>query len=129
MAEAATKLPVRSEKSATPAPAGNWTVPFDNFRREIDRLFDDFHPFDWRLPSSRTLLGLEMPKLRVSGWAVAPARQRRPPSRILAPTLRQGNGPGSHARSAAWPTGARRYDERSRDKPSVSPDRSAPALH
>lgn len=71
MAEAATKLPVRSEKSATPAPAGNWTVPFDNFRREIDRLFDDFHPFDWRLP--RSMLGLEKPSLRGSGWAVAPA--------------------------------------------------------
>lgn len=73
MAEAATKLPVKSEKGAMPAPAGNWITPFENLRREMDRLFDDFHPFDWRLPSPRSMLGLEMPKLRALGWAVAPA--------------------------------------------------------
>ncbi|TIO04119.1 MAG: Hsp20/alpha crystallin family protein, partial [Mesorhizobium sp.] len=47
MAEAATKLPVKTEKSTAPAPAGNWTAPFESLRREIDRLFDDFHPFDF----------------------------------------------------------------------------------
>jgi HSP20 family protein len=73
MAEAATKLPVRSVKSAAPAPAANWTAPFESLRREIDRLFDDFHPFDWRLRSPRSMPGLEMPKLQSIGWAVAPA--------------------------------------------------------
>jgi HSP20 family protein len=38
MAEA-TKLPVKTEKSAT-SPA-SWT-PFESLRREVDRLFDDF---------------------------------------------------------------------------------------
>jgi len=73
MAEAATKLSVKTEKSTAPAHAASWATPFESLRHEIDRLFDDFHPFDWRLPSSRSLLGLEMPKLRTIGWAVAPA--------------------------------------------------------
>jgi HSP20 family protein len=73
MAEAATKLPVKTDKSATPAPAGNRTSPFESLRREIDRLFDDFHPFGWGLPSTRSVFDLEMPKLRDAGWAIAPA--------------------------------------------------------
>jgi HSP20 family protein len=72
MPEAATKLPVKSEKSSIPAPSGNWPTPFENLRREIDRLFDDFHPFGWRLPSPRSMFDLEMPKLG-GAWAVAPA--------------------------------------------------------
>ncbi|TIO50164.1 MAG: Hsp20/alpha crystallin family protein, partial [Mesorhizobium sp.] len=48
MAEAATKLPVKSEKNAlAPARSDNWMGPFESLRREIDRLFDDFHPFDF----------------------------------------------------------------------------------
>ena len=73
MAEAATKLPVRTEKSTAPAPSGNWTAPFESLRREIDRLFDDFHPFDFRLPSTRSLFAHELPSLRNAGWSVAPA--------------------------------------------------------
>ncbi len=72
MAEAATKLPV--EKSTTPAksPAKprEW-APFESLRREIDRLFDDFRPFDWRLPSR--LPGVEVPRLSRAEWQVAPA--------------------------------------------------------
>ena len=71
MAEA-TKLPVKTEKTTAPAKAAEWT-PFYSLRREIDRLFDDFHPFDWRLPSARSAFGFEMPKLATSGWTVAPA--------------------------------------------------------
>jgi len=42
-----TKLPVKTEKaSATPASWG----PFENLRREIDRLFDDFDGGFWRTP-------------------------------------------------------------------------------
>ncbi|MEP9386750.1 Hsp20/alpha crystallin family protein [Mesorhizobium sp. KR9-304] len=70
MAEAATKLPVKSEKSTIASPEG-WT-PFNNLRREIERAFDDFHPFGWRLPSSRSVFDLDMPKLR-EAWSVAPA--------------------------------------------------------
>ncbi|MCV3205471.1 Hsp20/alpha crystallin family protein [Mesorhizobium sp. YC-39] len=73
MAEAATKLPVKTEKSNAPAPVGNWTGPFESLRREIDRLFDDFHPFDFRLSSTRSLFGRELPSLHNAGWAVAPA--------------------------------------------------------
>jgi len=73
MAEAATKLPVKTEKSTAPTTAGNWTTPFESLRREIDRLFDDFHPFDFRLPSTRSLFGHELPSLRNAGWSVAPA--------------------------------------------------------
>jgi HSP20 family protein len=60
MAEAATKLPVKTEKSAKPAskPAGTgvWH-PFEALHQEIDRLFDDFS-FGWprlsfpRLPTT-----------------------------------------------------------------------------
>jgi HSP20 family protein len=67
MAESATKLPVK--KSPSPAPTGDWT-PFDGLRRQIDRLFDDFHPFDWRLPS---VFGAEMPRIERAAWQVAPA--------------------------------------------------------
>jgi HSP20 family protein len=70
MAEA-TKLPVKTEKSTTSvAPkAGEW--PFESLRREIDRLFDEFHPFGWRLPATRSAFGFDLPKL-ADAWTVAP---------------------------------------------------------
>ncbi|TIO55380.1 Hsp20/alpha crystallin family protein, partial [Mesorhizobium sp.] len=43
-----------------------------SLRREIDRLFDDFHPFDFRLPSTRSLFGRDLPAVN-SAWSVAPA--------------------------------------------------------
>ncbi|ODN69182.1 Hsp20/alpha crystallin family protein [Methylobrevis pamukkalensis] len=66
MADVATKLPVT--KSAAPATTD---VPFENLRREIDRLFDDLRPFDWRLPSK--VFGLEVPRISRAEWQVAPA--------------------------------------------------------
>ena len=68
MAEAATKLPVK--KSTAPAKAED-RAPFESLRREIDRLFDDFRPFDWRLPSR--VLGFEVPSIARAEWQVAPA--------------------------------------------------------
>lgn len=68
MADTTTKLPVK--KSTAPAKSEDW-APFHSLRREIDRLFDDFRPFDWRLPS--TILGFEAPRLSGSEWPVAPA--------------------------------------------------------
>jgi HSP20 family protein len=68
MAEAATKLPVK--KSTAPAKAED-RAPFESLRREIDRLFDDFRPFDWRLPSR--VLGFEVPRIARAEWQVAPA--------------------------------------------------------
>lgn len=63
MADAATKLPVKTEKSAQ--------NPFATLRREIDRVFDDFHPFGWRMSSPRSMFDIEVPRLRE--WPVAPA--------------------------------------------------------
>jgi HSP20 family protein len=68
MAEAATKLPVK--KSTAPAKSEGW-APFESLRQEIDRLFDDFRPFDWHLPSK--VLGLEVPRVSGAAWQVAPA--------------------------------------------------------
>lgn len=72
MAETATKLPVK--KSTVPAKPEDW-APFENLRREIDRLFDDFRPFDWHLPPR--IFGFGMPHLSrnlpQAGWQVAPA--------------------------------------------------------
>ncbi|MDG4887916.1 MULTISPECIES: Hsp20/alpha crystallin family protein [unclassified Mesorhizobium] len=77
MAEAATKLPVKTEKAAPASPrSDNWTTPLESLRREVDRLFDDFHPFhpfDFRLPSSRSLFGRDLPTFRSTAWPVAPA--------------------------------------------------------
>lgn len=57
MAEAATKLPVKNEAAAVEQPSsGLW--PFDSLRREINRLFDDFGPDAWRLPSHRSLFDI-----------------------------------------------------------------------
>ncbi len=68
MAEAA-KLAIK--KSSAPAPTGDRTL-FDSLRREIDRLFDDFHPLAWRAPSR--IFGMEMPQLSASGgWQLVPA--------------------------------------------------------
>ncbi|RUM95965.1 Hsp20/alpha crystallin family protein [Pseudaminobacter arsenicus] len=67
MAEATTKLPI--EKSPSPTEAAEWT-PFESLRREVDRLFDDFRPFSWRLPSR--VFGLEAPRIRAQ-WQLAPA--------------------------------------------------------
>ncbi|MGN6765817.1 MAG: Hsp20/alpha crystallin family protein [Rhizobiaceae bacterium] len=68
MAEIATKLPVK--KSAAPAKSEDW-APFESLRREVDRLFDDFRPFDWRLPSK--VLGFEVPRISRAEWQVTPA--------------------------------------------------------
>lgn len=64
MAEAARKLPTKPTKSDALSRTGDWP-PFEGLRREIDRLFDDFHPFGWRFP--------EIPALRRAAWQIAPA--------------------------------------------------------
>ena len=50
MAEAANKMPVEVKNAERPAPAPTEWHPFDNLRREIDRLFDDFGVGRWRSP-------------------------------------------------------------------------------
>jgi HSP20 family protein len=46
MAESSSKVPVRTEKSSSQLPQ-QWQ-PFERFRREMDRLFDDFRSGFWR---------------------------------------------------------------------------------
>lgn len=72
MADTARKLPVKKEKSSAPAASGGW-APFDSLRKEIDRIFDDFHPFGIGAPSGRSVFDLELPKLRPQAWQIAPA--------------------------------------------------------
>lgn len=72
MADPATKLPIKGDKATMPAQQTGWT-PFENLRREIDRLFDDFHPFGWRLPVTRSPFDLAFHRLSGAGWPVAPA--------------------------------------------------------
>ncbi len=67
---AESKVPVKNEKTSQPARAERIS-PFDSLRQEIDRLFDDFRPFGWRTPSTRSLL--DMPSMRTTEWMVAPA--------------------------------------------------------
>jgi HSP20 family protein len=49
MAQSAAKLPVTTEKSEVTA--GEERIPFESFRREVERLFEDFRPFSWVAPS------------------------------------------------------------------------------
>lgn len=72
MAESPTKLPIKSEKTAAPASHAGW-APFESLRREIDRLFDDFHPFGWRLPVSPSAFDFKLPRPSGAGWPVVPA--------------------------------------------------------
>jgi HSP20 family protein len=69
MPETVTKLPITTEKQAPKAVERTWT-PFENLRREVDRLFDDFHPFSWRGSLSRALRDVDLPSIE---WPVAPA--------------------------------------------------------
>jgi HSP20 family protein len=67
MAEAATRLAVKTEEKPTEKPAEKQGKesrvpamtpfrPFGSLRREIDRMFDDF---PWRLPSRRSLFDID----------------------------------------------------------------------
>jgi HSP20 family protein len=58
MAEAVTKLPIRTEGQKPEPSAGEWR-PLANLRREIDRLFDDFGWGVARRPAGRTLFDVE----------------------------------------------------------------------
>ncbi|MBK3745097.1 Hsp20/alpha crystallin family protein [Paraburkholderia aspalathi] len=49
MSDTSSKLPV--SKSSTPETQQHGLSPFLNFRREIDRLLDEYHPYLWDVPS------------------------------------------------------------------------------
>jgi HSP20 family protein len=74
MAEAATKLPVKTEKKpAEPATAMQPWWPVEGLRREIDRLFEDFGGDFWRSPFRRSMFAVEPFWRRELTWAAAPA--------------------------------------------------------
>ncbi len=65
----ATKLPIKTEKSATPT---QW-APFESLRREIDRLFDDFNGGFWRSPFRRSAFDIAPFSGRQMNWPTVPA--------------------------------------------------------
>ncbi len=75
MAEAATKLTVKSEQKPEGkegrVPAPTQLHPFASLRREIDRLFDEWG--SWRLPSPRSLFDVEPFWRGETGWGKTPA--------------------------------------------------------
>jgi HSP20 family protein len=68
MAEAATKLPIKSE-TGEQAPREWW--PFESLRREMDRLYDDLR--GWRLPFGRSALDVEPFWRGEISWGKVPA--------------------------------------------------------
>jgi HSP20 family protein len=74
MAEAATKLPVKTEKTPGESPSAMqaWW-PVEGLRREIDRLFDDFGTGFWRSPFRRSIFAAEPFWQRELSWTAAPA--------------------------------------------------------
>jgi HSP20 family protein len=74
MAEPANKVPVEVKNAERPAPAPTKWHPFDNLRREIDRLFDDFGVGRWRSPLfGRSLLETDPFWRTGTSWPKAPA--------------------------------------------------------
>jgi len=69
MAEAATKLPVKTEEKAV---QHAWR-PFEGLRREVDRLFEDFERGSWRIPFRRSVFDIEPFWRRELSWGAAPA--------------------------------------------------------
>jgi len=70
MAEAATKLPVKTEEKA---PALQAWRPLETLRREVDRLFEDFGRDLWRSPLRRSIFDVEPFWRREFTWGAAPA--------------------------------------------------------
>jgi len=68
MAEAITKLPVKTEERKPAAALRQWR-PFDNLRREIDRLFEDFDGGLWRSPFGRSFFDVQ-PAWPRESWTV-----------------------------------------------------------
>lgn len=73
MAEAATKLPFKSQATSAPqVTAASGLHPFDALRNQIDRLFHDFQAGFLQVPS-RSLLDFEPFQRRDFGFDVTPA--------------------------------------------------------
>ncbi len=68
-----TKVPVKTEpRSRAPSSAMQPWRPFDNLRREVDRVFEDFIMDPMRLPFRRPVFDIE-PFWQPASWITAPA--------------------------------------------------------
>lgn len=73
MAEAATKLPIKTEETSAPAAkAADWQ-PFEVLRNQVDRLFHDFQTGFLQAPLFRPLPDMEAFWRRDLGFNVSPA--------------------------------------------------------
>ena len=72
MAENITKLPVKTEENKAATALRPWR-PFENLRREIDRVFEDFGGGMWRSPFRRSFFDFQPFTQRESSWAASPA--------------------------------------------------------
>ncbi|MGY4314090.1 Hsp20/alpha crystallin family protein [Bradyrhizobium sp. JR3.5] len=74
MAEAATKLPIKTEgnPAAQPTRSPDWQ-PFEALRNQVDRLFHEFQTGFLQAPSYRSLLDIEPFWRRDYGFNVRPA--------------------------------------------------------
>jgi len=72
MAEPATKTPAKTEQSEAGRAPAEWR-PLVNLRREIDRLFDDFHFGPWRRPLAHSLFDVEPLWRGAMGFGAVPA--------------------------------------------------------
>ena len=74
MAEAATKLPVNTEKKTEEkATALQAWRPLESLRHEVDHLFENFDRDFWRLPFRRSEFDVEPFWRRELSWSAAPA--------------------------------------------------------
>lgn len=74
MAEAATKLPVKTEeKSSEPHAVPQTWRPFESLRLEVDRLFEDFGRGILPSPFRRAAFNIEPFWPRTAGWGATPA--------------------------------------------------------
>ena len=74
MAEAATKLPIKTEtnQGTLPTKAADWQ-PFDILRGQVDRLFHDFQAGFLQVPFFRPFPDIELFWRRELGFSVSPA--------------------------------------------------------
>ncbi len=74
MAEPTSNVPVKREQPAKErATALKAWRPFENLRREIDRLFEDFDRSSWMSPFRRSIFDIEPFWPREVVWAAAPS--------------------------------------------------------
>jgi len=66
-----TKVPVKTEK--TSMPALHALRPFENLRREVDRLFEDFSGGIWRSPFGRSLFDIGPFRRAEAAFGAVPA--------------------------------------------------------